>query len=85
MVKIRVIKKIKENEEYLTDTQNHLYELNKEIRVLEGKKLKLQQELKYLEGKLKIVHTRFKPPSQDELFRYCDNLNRASKGRYNDN
>ena len=81
MIKVRIKKNRSQVNEDTEDVENHLYELHKEIREMEGKKLKLQQELKYLSEKIKSMHRQTKPISIDKILKFCNNINATAKGQ----
>ena len=69
--------------DYIIKTEDRLYELHREIQELEEKKINLQYKIKHNIEKLKKLNLSFKRPSQSELFQYCNNLSKASKGSLN--
>lgn len=73
-----------EKPEHIKKTEDRLYELHKEIQELEQRKLLLQYRIKALSDKINNLQDRCKPPSQDELFKYCNRLISTSKGKYED-
>lgn len=88
-IRIKVTKKLKETNieetqpDHIKKTEDRLYELHREIEELEETKLNLQYKIKQYIEKLKKMTLSFKRPSQSELFQYCNNLSRASKGSLN--
>jgi TPP-dependent pyruvate/acetoin dehydrogenase alpha subunit len=92
MIKVRINKNrnLKEYEEIkesdsVNKAENRLYELHKEIQRLEQQKIKIQYKIKNEIEQFKRVQDKFKKPSQDDLFRYCNRLNATSKGKYEKN
>jgi len=89
MVKIRInknkdLKEYVEEEEpdHLIKAQDRLYEIHREIQELEQQKLDLQYKIKRYTQAIKKMKGRLKGPTQDQLFKYCNNLNDVSKGKY---
>ena len=89
MIKIRINKNkdlkeyVEEDEpEHLTKAQDRLYEIHREIQELEQQKLDLQYKIKRYTQAIKKMQGRLKGPTQDQLFKYCNNLNDVSKGKY---
>lgn len=89
MIKIRINKNkdlkeyVEEEEpEHLTKAQDRLYEIHREIQELEQQKLDLQYKIKRYIQAIKKMQGRLKSPTQDQLFKYCNNLNDVSKGKY---
>jgi predicted nuclease with TOPRIM domain len=81
MIKVRIRKNKEINEDYVYDTEDRLYELHKEIRRLEGIKVKLQKHLKYLNEKIKSFEDRFKPMSVNKILNFCNKINATAKGK----
>lgn len=89
MIKVRIKKNrnLKEYEEIkksetIIKAEDKLYELHKEIQRLEQQKIKIEYKIKSEIERFKRVQGKFKKPSQDDLFRYCNRLNATSKGKY---
>lgn len=89
MIKIRINKSkdlkeyVEEEEpEHLIKAQDRLYEIHKEIQELEQQKIDLQYKIKRYTQAIKKMQGRLKGPTQDQLFKYCNNLNDVSKGKY---
>lgn len=88
MVKVRINKNKglkeyrEEDSEHLIKAEDRLYEIHKEIQVLEEKKLDLQYKIKRYIETIKKMKEKLKSPTQDQLFKYCNNLNDVSKGKY---
>lgn len=88
-LKIRIKRDLKESTteepqpDYIIKTEDRLYQLHREIQELEETKLNLQYKIKQYLEKLKKMSLSFKRPSQSELFQYCNNLSKASKGSLN--
>ena len=88
-VRVKIQRDLKESPteeiqpDYIKKTEDRLYELHREIQELEETKLNLQFKIKQQIEKLKELTQSFKRPSQSELFQYCNNLSKASKGSLN--
>ena len=89
MIKVRINKNrnLKEYEEIkesdnVNKAQDKLYELHKDIQKLEQQKIKIEYRIKNEIERFKTFQDKFKKPSQDDLFRYCNRLNATSKGKY---
>ena len=74
-----------EEPDYIRKTEDKLYELHREIQELEERKINLQYKIKQQIEKLKALEQPSKQPTQNELFQYCNNLSKASKGSLNKN
>ncbi len=74
-----------EEPDYIKKTEDKLYELHREIQELEERKISLQYKIKQHVERLKALERSIKQPTQNELFQYCNNLSKASKGSLNKN
>lgn len=68
--------------EVLSKTQNELVKLHKEINKLSDLKKNLMRQVKTYRKKLIKIIKHKDYPTQEDLFQYCDKLNRTSKGKY---
>ena len=73
--------KKKEYAGYVKDTQDKLYDLHRELQDLEQKKIILQSQINDLIERGKNLKQQQRSPSTGELFNYCDQLIKTSKGK----
>lgn len=79
-----VVAEIDSDDEILSKTQNQLVNLHSDINKLVDLKNKLVRQIKIEKERLSKIIKDKDLPTQEDLFHYCDKLNRTSKGKYTD-
>lgn len=85
-MKIKIVKKDEINEEEIKRRddigkfQDKIYELTKDVERLERYKDDLLNTIEKLQAKRRSIGCEV--PTQDDLFKYCDNINKVSKAKY---